>query len=71
MNETERLAEGWSEIAQILNVHPRTIRRRKKELLDNHVVFLKLKVFNKPPAKMVYCTWPSVIKKYVLDKGWF
>jgi len=64
---TEVALEGWEEIAAMFKVSPKTMMRRRKELLQSGAVFYMLK--GTQPARKVVCAFPSILKIWVSKKA--
>jgi hypothetical protein len=62
----ERAIETWPRIAEMFNVHPRTMMRRKKELQSMGIIFYRKR---RPGEKPVVMAFPSLLKLWMQRKS--
>jgi len=63
---TERALIGWKAIAEMFGVTERTMKARRKELLEIGVIFYMN--HGRPPRKRV-CAFPSLLMRWTVLKG--
>lgn len=62
----EKAIETWSKIADLFNVHPRTMIRRRDELLKAGIIFYKKR---RHGQKAIVSAFPSRLKDWMQSKS--
>jgi hypothetical protein len=62
----EQALIGWKAIAEMFQCSPRSMMRRKSELIQCGAIFYQFQ--GRPPRRIV-CAFPSCLKEWIMIKG--
>lgn len=62
----EIMLKGWKEIAKFYQVSVRTAQRRRKEMCERGIIFVRYE--GRPPKKYI-CAWQSMLMAFVVERG--